>query len=83
MVNVLTVQVARCTSVISPNTPDAQYVISFKQRAKVHCLCITFRFLVITGFALDCSLPLALAIMFLPLTLNKACALGMLPVFSG
>ncbi|WZZ65415.1 hypothetical protein YC2023_076785 [Brassica napus] len=23
-----------CTSVISPNTPDAQYVISFKQRAK-------------------------------------------------
>ncbi|KAF3522525.1 hypothetical protein F2Q69_00048019 [Brassica cretica] len=26
--------VARCTSVISPNTPDAQYVISFKQRAK-------------------------------------------------
>ena len=68
-------QVARCTKIISPNTEDAKYVINVKQIAKA--LQNLFWFISSFFLCLDCSLWLALAIKCLPLTLKKACALGM------
>lgn len=37
----ITVQVARCTKIISPNTEDAKYVINVKQIAKVQPIICT------------------------------------------